>query len=549
LTFNASNFGPGCTAAAFGSACQNFECGGLACGGCPDNSFCDGPAGMGKPSNTCISGPFATSYVQFIANSASTSDLQIAWADGTGQPLTLMSGVFTIYSPFFEISPDGRHLYALTPPNPQGIGVLTVANIGESFDQVPIASSASWGDIGIAPDSQTVVFNGTVNGIAGLWSALSDGSSPIYLGDVFLAGNFDNAPPFSTDGAHAVVRSNSGSIEVVNLHAGSAVVPVVTAGGGYMGFSPDNTQLAFINSAGFPSVVASDGAGSQVVLSQTSVYDYGNLNAAQWSPDSQHFAFTPQAGPLTIVTTTTSTTPLTVPFDGGANGFEYSPDGTHLFVFSEAATYTGTLSIVASDGSSAPVQVGTNVDLGSVQLSPDGLHLAFATKDLSTLKYSLYVTNADGSGAPTSVAAMGIGLAFAFTPDATHLVLSISTSTSGQMESIDAAAAGTPVVIQTFSPNIDTFVAASPDSVHVAFGDYAGSLYIGRVDGTGVAVLVTSGLSQDPNPAFVFSPDGSKLLFFDSGGANQAGSLMMINGDGSGSPILLGNSVVEAGFF
>ncbi len=45
LSFNASGFGPGCSAAAFGTACQGWQCGGLGCGACDDEtSVCTGPA-------------------------------------------------------------------------------------------------------------------------------------------------------------------------------------------------------------------------------------------------------------------------------------------------------------------------------------------------------------------------------------------------------------------------------------------------------------------------------------------------------------------------
>jgi hypothetical protein len=38
LGFNASGFGPGCSAQAFGTACAGWQCGGLGCGGCDDSS-------------------------------------------------------------------------------------------------------------------------------------------------------------------------------------------------------------------------------------------------------------------------------------------------------------------------------------------------------------------------------------------------------------------------------------------------------------------------------------------------------------------------------
>jgi Tol biopolymer transport system component len=154
--------------------------------------------------------------------------------------------------------------------------------------------------------------------------------------------------------------------------------------------------------------------------------------------------------------------------------------------------------------------------------SPDGRRIAFARAGDSTT-CGIYVMNADGLGLARLTTACG-DMTPAWSPDGGRIAFAKWTlgSLSTGIYVMNADGSGVSRLTEGLQ---DEYPDWSPDGMRIAFnrttedpnGDWFTQAYVMDTDGTGIRPLTTSGSAQFAESGPVWSPDGSRIVFWSWG--------------------------------
>ena len=225
----------------------------------------------------------------------------------------------------------------------------------------------------------------------------------------------------------------------------------------------------------------------------------------------------------------------------------WSPTGDQIAFLSDRGGNGLEIYLMNPDGSNQrPLRVaadGGPISGANIEWSPDGKRLKYETFgfDLG----DVYVIEAVAPGGGDSVVPPQVVNASrpagmndtdaSWSPDGTRFVFrSVGCEGCGFSELFTMNADGTNRVQVT---NVDGFEAAprwSPDGTRVAYDAIRGGargIYVKNADGTGAEVKVSGG--ADTTGGAVWSPNGSRLAFVESGG-----KVCAVSPDGSGMTLL-----------
>ena len=236
-----------------------------------------------------------------------------------------------------------------------------------------------------------------------------------------------------------------------------------------------------------------------------------------WSPTKEQLAFvTERSGLAELVLLDPATDERTsVTTDEEIATLSWSPDGTQIAI---ASGYSGVYAVELATGELTSIYPDGTVN-EDLSWSPDGTRLVFYDYDFSSDRERIIVVNADGSdrrvlvdeGNPHGPGAPG------WSPDGTKIAYVRTPQESGSTRDL--------------SFEVWVIGADGSDATRLFHGDCC----IGR----GV-----------PNPSVgdwsdpVWSPDGSRIAFFDDADV-PFGSQLVVNADGSGSPKVVDDVVVD----
>lgn len=228
-----------------------------------------------------------------------------------------------------------------------------------------------------------------------------------------------------------------------------------------------------------------------------------------------------------------------------ATAVAISPDGRFAYVptreFNAMAAEGIRVFAVAADGSLSPLgSAGTAIEYGDVALTPDGRFL-FAT---SGNQIERFAVAADGSlGYLGTTSAPGSYL-LSMSPDGRFLFAEVMGGSSGGFSSFAVAAdgnlqqVGDPALVPDSYPRL---FSVAPDGRHIYLADSnSDAIHTFAIAADGSPSVVDSLPVDNPESVGV-SPDGRFLVYYRSGGSDNALGVAAIGADGL--PTLLNREV------
>ena len=337
----------------------------------------------------------------------------------------------------------------------------------------------------------------------------------------------------------------------------------------------EDERIVSLNSAGGEPTVVADVPGS---VRQTLVGGAVAGPVVRWSPDGSRIAFRLLLDAPGIYAMNrngsemTRLTDLSEPLwqrDWGEptpEKFAWSPDGTRIaFTSPLGADGPGGLKLSSvyivdtSDGRLLNL-IGPNATGGAfppIAWSPDGSRIAFARSrgPLRDSTNGLVVMNADGSGETLLVEIHDVDLGpFAWAPDGSQIAFMRGSTSEGKEAEESGLWVANPDGTDARRINAEPW-STEVQAVHdMPFGWSPDGRWIARLggpandkitlvasDGSGERVIGGRGPGNDGVTDFAWSPDGSQLVFSDSGGAITENpptwdppSIYVINVDGTG---------------
>lgn len=274
-----------------------------------------------------------------------------------------------------------------------------------------------------------------------------------------------------------------------------------------------------------------------------------------------------EAGETAEVTfqVTCASTTGTIEVSTTTAGLSLDPDGYAVAVDDEAggsvdATGTLTLSgITAGEHTVALADVEPNCSVtggdnprtvsvpagGTVQvafeLTCESLGNRIAFDSNRDGNYEIYIMNADGSGVTRLTDNPAGDGSPAVSPDGTRIAFNSERDGNFEIYVMNADGSDqTRLTAETSATDISP--AWSPDGSHIAFiSDRAGDreIFVMEADGSNQVRLTDTGVEKrDP----VWSPDGARIAYSSDVGANLDSEILVINADGSGTPVNLSNN-------
>lgn len=188
----------------------------------------------------------------------------------------------------------------------------------------------------------------------------------------------------------------------------------------------------------------------------------------------------------------------------------YSPNGRKITFINSVKPRSGgprrnQVFVMRADGSRPRQLTSSKANLGDPAFSADGSRIVFVVGN------EVHAIDSDGSNEVNLTAALpGSASTPAFSPDGSRIAISSSNGiTLIDPDGSDPLELTPGLAGSEYSPSF------SPDGTRIAFvgtgDDFAGSIFVMNVDGTGIVKLAGVDGIEDQDPSF--SPDGTQIAY------------------------------------
>jgi len=226
---------------------------------------------------------------------------------------------------------------------------------------------------------------------------------------------------------------------------------------------------------------------------------------------------------------------------------DISPDGSKI-VYADNSNNNEEIYVMNIDGSGKKNLTQSSGAEGDPLWSPDGSKIAFIGND-----DSIYIMDADG----TNRVSLGtpVNQAWAWSPDGTKIAFAtrnIFNNGIARIHTVAVDGSGQNIVIESASNSTINYVAVSPDSSQIAYGNGT-SIYKVSVNG-GTEIKLTPDYNPPSFTVYVegdptWSADGTKLIFVSDRSVNYKSEkgLFVMNSDGSNQTLLVSQPYIPGG--
>jgi Tol biopolymer transport system component len=446
--------------------------------------------------------------------------------DGSGVAVTLHAVPFPSnrYASI-ELTPDGHSVLFEAGPS-GGTFELLRAPLDGSSAPVALAETQGSGEPSITPNRQLVVFNGFVNGLAGLFGARIDGSSVPYR----IAPSSTSRFAITPDGQRVVFAEYLQSVQAQELFS----VPILG------GSAPVqlNGALPF---HGNVDVSSSNPNGFRIGRSGLVAY------LADQNADELFELFSVPADGSAVPRRVSGDLPIGS-VEGDVKRLALASDGEHaVYLADEEVEYHNQLFSVRPDGHSPPLALhgplGANERVYDFALTPDGSRVVYVLQKEAQNLFELRVVPIAG-GASTLLVAPSSANPRVLAVSDSHLVFRTSAVTSFALFAVPLDGSSTAVPLQTGLSSVRISM-LTPDGQRLVYladtnADYGDEVYSARLDGSAPparldGVQIPSGRVEN----LVLSSDGTRALFVADAFVDNQFELFSVPVDGSAGPVRL----------